>query len=145
MACNATDIHLSERKYILDLFKDTGMLGCAPVPTPMLHNTKLSSTKGISLGDVQSISYRRLIGHLIYLTNTRPDISFSVNHLNQFVSHLTNEHQLATMCILHYLKWTPGTCIFLHSKSPIQLKAYSDYDWATCLETHKSIIGFSIY
>ena len=49
------------------------------------------------------------------------------------------------MCILRYLKRTPDTCIFLHNKSPIQLKAYSDFDWATCPETRKSITGFSIY
>jgi len=84
------------------------MLGCAPTPTPMLHTVKLSAKKGIPLGDTESTAYRRLIGQLIYLTNTRPGISFLVNHLSQFVSHPTNEHHQATMCILRYLKRTPG-------------------------------------
>ena len=145
VAHNATGIHLSQRKYILDLLKDVGMLGCGLAPTPMLHNTKLSATKGIPLGDAESTAYRRLIGRLIYMINTQPDISFSVNHLSQFISHPTNEHHQAVMRILRYLKRNPSTSIFLHSKSPIQLKAYSDSDWATCLETRKSIIGFSIY
>ena len=145
VARNTTGIHLSQWKYILDLLKDSGMLGCAPAPTPMFHNTKLSTTKGILLGDAKSTTYRRLIGRLIYLTNTRPDISFSINHLIQFVSHPTNEHHQAAMRILCYLKQTPGTGIFLHSKSPIQLKAYSDSNWVTCPETRKSITGFSIY
>jgi len=104
------------------------MLGCAPAPTPMLHTIKLSTTKGTPLGDAESTAYRRLIGRLIYLTNTRPDISFSVNHLSQFVSHPTSEHHQATIRILRYLKRTPGTGIFLHSQSLIQLKAYSDSD-----------------
>jgi len=142
---NATGIHLSQHKYVLDLLKDTGMLGCSPTPTPMLHTVKLSTTKGTPLGDAESTAYRRLIGRLIYLTNTRPDISFSINHLSQFVSHPTSEHHQVAMCILRYLKRTPGTCIFLHSQSLTQLKAYSDSDWATCPETHKSITGFSVY
>ena len=49
------------------------------------------------------------------------------------------------MRILRYLKRTPGTGIFLHSQSLIQLKAYNDSDWATCPETRKSITGFSVY
>ena len=111
VAHNTTNIHLSQQKYILDLLKDVGMLGCASAPTPMLHNTKLSATKGIPLGDAKSTAYRRLIGRLIYLTNTHPDISFLVNHLSQFVSHPTNEHHQAAMRILHYLKRTPGRYI----------------------------------
>ena len=142
---NATGIHLSQRKYVLDLLKDTGMLGCAPAPTPILHPVKLSTTKGTLLGDAESTAYRRLIGRLIYLTNTRPDISFFVNHLNQFVSHPTSEHHQAAMHILRYLKRTLGTGIFLHSQSLIQLNAYSDSDWATCPETRRSIAGFFVY
>jgi len=128
VARNTTGIHLSQRKYIMDLLKDADMLGCAPAPTPMFHNTKLLATKGISLGDAESTAYRRLIGRLIYFTNIWPDISFSVNHLSQFVSHPTNEHHQAATHILRYLKRTLGTGIFLHNKSPIQLKAYSDSD-----------------
>ena len=139
VARNATSIHLSQRKYILDLLKDIGMLGCAPAPTPMLHNVKLSTTKGTPLGDAESSAYRR---HLIYLTNTWPDISFSVNHLSQFVSHPTSEHHQAAMRILRFLKRTSGTGIFLHSQSLIQLKAYSDSNWATCPETRKFVTGF---
>ena len=76
------------------------MLGCAPVPTPMLHTSKLSATKGVLLDDKEATAYRRLIGRLIYLTNTRPDITFLINHLSQFVSKPTNEHNQAAMCVL---------------------------------------------
>jgi len=55
IARNATGIHLSQRKYVLDMLKDTGMLGCAPTPTPMLHTIKLSTTKGTPLGDAESM------------------------------------------------------------------------------------------
>jgi len=74
-----------------------------------------------------------------------PDIAFSVNHLSQFISKPTNEHHQAAMHILRYLKNAPGTGIIFYSQTPIQLKAYSDSDWATCSETRKSITSFSVY
>jgi len=114
VARNAIGIHLSQCKYTLDLLKDTSMLGCAPTPTPMLHTVKLSATKGTPLGDVESTAYRRLIGRLIYMTNTQPAISFLVNPLSQFVSHPTSEHHQAAIRILRYLKQTLGKSIFLH-------------------------------
>ena len=116
MARNTTSIHLSQRKYTLDLLKDTGMLGCAPVPTLMLHTLKLSATKGVPLDDKEVTTYRLLIGCPIYLTNTQPNISFSMNHLSQFVSKPTDEHHQATMRVLHYLKNAPGTGISFIAK-----------------------------
>ena len=71
VAPNVTSIHLSQRKYALDLLKDAGMLGCASIPTLMLHTSKLSTTKGVPLDDKEATVYRHLIGCLIYLTNTR--------------------------------------------------------------------------
>ncbi|WVZ17541.1 hypothetical protein V8G54_010523 [Vigna mungo] len=135
---------LDQRKYTLDLVTEAGMLNCAPMPTPMAHSSRLTS-EGDLLNDEDASSYRRLIGRLIYLTNTRPDITFSVNNLNQFVSVPTTIHQQAANRILRYLKGSPGNDIFLQTNSIHQLKAYSDSDWATCPESRKSITGYSIY
>jgi len=110
----------------------------------MLHTSKLSATKGVPL-DKEVTTYRHLIGCLIYLTNTRLNIAFSVNHLSQFVSKPTNEHHQAAMRVLRYLNNAPGTGIFFYSQTSIQLKVYSDSDWATCPETRKYIIGFFVY
>jgi len=85
VARNSTGIHISQRKYTMDLLHEIGMLGCAPVPTPMVHSSPPSSTQVVPLDVAESSSYRRLLGRLIYLTNTRPDIAFSVNKLSQFV------------------------------------------------------------
>jgi len=85
-------IHLSQQKYTMDLLHETGMLDCAPVPTPMVHSSHLSSNQGVALTDAESSSYRRLIGRLIYLKNTKPDIAFSVNKLSQFVLAPTSTH-----------------------------------------------------
>jgi len=118
---------------------------CALVPTPTVHSSPLSSTQGAPLADANSFSYHKLIGRLIYLTNTRPVITFSVNKLSQFVSTPTISHQEAAFCILRYLKNAPGNDIFILAASTPQLKAYSDSDWANCLETRKFVTSFSIY
>jgi hypothetical protein len=67
---------LNQRRYCLELLEEYGLLGCKPSPTPANPSTKLHADKGVFLEN--PTSYRWLIGRLLYLTNTRPDISFSV-------------------------------------------------------------------
>ena len=68
---------VSQKKYTLDLLIETGMLGCRPADTPMEFNCKLgNSNDQVPVGNEQ---YQRLVGKLIYLSLTRPDISFVVN------------------------------------------------------------------
>jgi len=121
------------------------MLACAPSLTPMAHTFCLTADKGERLNEEEATSYRRLVGRLIYLTNTRPYIAYAVNHLSHFVFAPTNIHSQATLHVLKYLKASSGAGLFLPNNTPIQIKAYSDSHWATCLETRKSITGFCIY
>jgi len=72
--------------------------------------------------------YRRLIGQLIYLTNTRPDICFATNNLSQFLSAPTMAHYQAALSILRYLKANPSRGLFFPSDSPLQLKGSCDSD-----------------
>jgi len=104
------------------------MIDCAPVPTPMVHSTSLSVEQGTQLNENDCTTYKRLIRQLIYLTNTRPDISFSVNKLSQYVSALTTVHQRVEHRILRYLKLAPGSSIFFHNNNIIQIKEYNDSD-----------------
>jgi len=69
------------------------MLACAPVSTPMVHFVYLIVDKGIKLNEQKAFTFRRLIGRLIYLTNTRSNIAFSINSLSQFVFAPTTEHK----------------------------------------------------
>nr|KYP62859.1 hypothetical protein KK1_017417 [Cajanus cajan] len=71
------------------------MIGSKPVSTPNDYTTKLHQHSGSPLCDSDASSYRRLIGRLIYLTNTRPDITYAVQNLSQFVAHPTTAHQQA--------------------------------------------------
>ncbi|WVZ26252.1 hypothetical protein V8G54_004796 [Vigna mungo] len=127
VARNSKGIHLSQRKYVLDLLAETGFLDNSHVPTPMVP--KQSNTNSVRpLEDVVTASYRRLIGKLIYLTTTRPDITFVVNQLSQFMTARTL-----------------GAGIHLPCNSTAQLKAFWDSDWATYPATRSTVTGFTIY
>jgi len=135
-------INLSQRKYTMDLLCETGMLNSSPVSTPMNFSTKLHAD-GEPVTDPSA--YRRLIGKLIYLTNTRPNITYVVNQLSQYVSAPIKDHHQAAYRVLRYLKGTVGQGIFMDVKSDVHLKAYSDSDWAGCTDSHRSMTGYLVY
>ena len=87
-------ILITQRQYALQLVSDFGYLGCKPIKIPMESNLKLSQEEGDLLDD--PTVYRRLIGKLLYLTITRPDLSFSVNRLSQFLANPRLPHLKAT-------------------------------------------------
>jgi len=121
------------------------MLASRPASTPMDYSTRLTASMGTPLSETSSSSYRRLIGRLIYLTNTHPDITHVVQQLSQYMAHPTSAHSQAAFRILRYLKGSPGSGIFLAAHDTLQLKAFSDSDWAGCRDTRRSITGFSVY
>jgi len=85
---------------------------------------KLHSKGSPLLEDISM--YRRLIGQLIYLTNTRTDICFAVNHLSQFLPAPTMAHYQIALRVLRCLKANPGRGLFFPSDSPLQLKGFCD-------------------
>ena len=121
------------------------MLASRPASTPMDYSTRLTASMGTPLSETSSSSYRRLIGRLIYLTNTHPDITHVVQQLSQYMAHPTSAHSQAAFRILRYLKGSPGSGIFLAAHDTLQLKAFSDSDWAGCRDTRRSITRFSVY
>ena len=93
-------LHLMQRKYILDLLVKTNMFEAKPVATPMQTTPKLSLQSGNPITNVTE--YRMVVGSLQYLAFTRPDISFAVNRLSQFMHKPTDEHWQAAKRILRY-------------------------------------------
>ena len=91
------------------------------------------------------LSYRRVIGRLLYLTLTRPDISYAVQHLSQFLQQPTDSHYQAAMHVLRYLKGTPNKGLFYPKDNNFQITAYSDADWGTCEMCSRSLTGYFVF
>ncbi|CAL2224604.1 unnamed protein product [Prunus armeniaca] len=137
-------IHLSQTKYSLDLLQRNSMVECKPCSTPIHSKAQLSSLDGEPLSD--PTEFHRLVGSLQYLTLTRPDISFAVQHVAQFMSIPRTSHLTAAKRILRYLKGTLQLGLeFRSSSSPLALHAYSDADWAGCPDTRRSTSGYCIF
>ncbi|KAJ8747308.1 hypothetical protein K2173_014369 [Erythroxylum novogranatense] len=136
-------INICQKKYTLDLLRDTQFLKSKPVSTPILPETKLSKDGGSLLENVTS--YRMLVGKLQYLTTTRPDISFVVQQLAQFLDSPTMTHLAAAHRVLRYLKGSIGQGLFFPSESDLQLKAFSDSDWGNCPDTRRSLTGYCVF
>jgi hypothetical protein len=136
-------ISVSQRKYCLDLLKDTGLLGSKPATTPLDPSVKLHNDDGKLYEDVSQ--YRRLIGKLLYLTNTRPDIAYATQQLSQFLNKPTNVHYHAACRVIRYLKNSPGKGLFFPRQCDIQLLGFSDADWAGCIETRRSTSGYCFF
>ena len=109
----------------------------------MLPKLNLCSDECDLLPDVAA--YRRLIGRLLYLTLSRPDIMFTVHKLSQFVACSHLPHLKAAHHLLRYLKSHPGQEIFFSSTHSLQVKAFSDSDWGSCLDTRKSVTGYCVF
>ena len=143
MARSEKGVVLCQRKYALEVLEDAGLLCCKPVKTPMEQNVKLSKYGGDVLHDPSS--YNRLIRRLLYLTITRPDITFVVHKLSQYMSKPRRPHLAATHRILQYLKNVPGTKIFFSSSAELHVKGLANLDWALWPNTERPVTGYFIF
>ena len=136
-------LFLTQRQYALDIISDSGLTASKPVDFPMEQNLKLTPSEGSVLSDPSP--YQCLVDRLIYLTVTRPDIAYPVNILSQFMQEPRQPHMHAAICLLRYLKTTPGQGLFFPSNSELSLKAYCDSDLASCPTTRRSTFGYCIF
>ncbi|XP_015161174.1 uncharacterized mitochondrial protein AtMg00810-like [Solanum tuberosum] len=148
---NSEGILMHQRKYALELISDLGLGGSKPVDTPIEQNLKLTTTEFDDLVGSDSdpllldvSEYQRLIGRLLYLTLTRPDISYAVQNLSQFMQAPKTSHMNAAIIIVKYVKKSPGNRVLLSSTSTGSLQGYCDVDWGSCVNTRKSITGYLV-
>lgn len=136
-------LHLSQSKYFLDILQRATMQDCKPVATPMASGTALSLNDGELLPDPKE--YRSLVGALQYCTLTRPDLSFVVNKVCQFLHAPTSVHWNAVKRILRYLKSTITLGISFTRSDHTSLVCYTDADWATCPDDRRSTSGYCVF
>ncbi|XP_006606839.1 uncharacterized mitochondrial protein AtMg00240-like [Glycine max] len=89
--------------------------------------------------------YKRLIGRLLYLTISRPDITFAVNRLSQYMKAPRVPHLHVVYHLLQYIKFAPGQGLFFPAQNSLNLTAFVDADWANCVDTRRSTSGFCVF
>jgi len=152
-------IYVSQRKYVLDLLKETGMLGCKPSKVP-INTVKHKNRKSEAETDrdvkkqkrqerdemrTDKERYQRLVGKLIYLSHTRPDIAFAVSVASQHMHDPRKKHMDSAYKILQYLKGTPGRGLFFKKSNNRSVEIYTDADWAGSQEDSRSTSGYCTF
>ncbi|XP_019176077.1 PREDICTED: uncharacterized protein LOC109171501 [Ipomoea nil] len=133
---------LSQRRYMTNLLNRAGMVDCKPLATPA------STTQSVTPSDEpfdNPTQYRRIVGVLQYLTITRPDLSYAVNHLCQFIHSPSTDHWAIVKRVLQYIKGTLDYGLRLSSSPTASIHAYSDSDWAGCPIDRKSTSGYAVF
>ncbi|GJX06244.1 putative RNA-directed DNA polymerase [Tanacetum coccineum] len=149
-----SDVILSQKKYILELLQRANFSKAKPVPSPITTTANLHLDDSPLFDD--PVKYRQLVGALQYVTLSRPDITYAVNKVFQFMHSPTTNHWSVVKRILRYLRGTSdyGLLIKHNSGSVLHaytdshdssLSAFSDADWAGCPDDCRSTGGYAIY
>nr|XP_016475818.1 PREDICTED: uncharacterized mitochondrial protein AtMg00810-like [Nicotiana tabacum] len=113
-----------------------------PLFTTVDYDTHVGGITDLVLPD--ATPYQKLIGKLLYLAITRPDINFVVHVLSQFMQQPKASHWEATLRLVRYLMGSSGQGILLKNNPCTQLTVFCDSDWAACLNTRKSVTGYIV-
>ncbi|KAK9078005.1 hypothetical protein SSX86_002062 [Deinandra increscens subsp. villosa] len=136
---NAAGIFLNQSKYIEDMLKGFDMLTCSSSKTPITTSHKLTSDLCGKPVDVHM--YRAMIGSLMYLITSRPDIMFSVCLCARYQSSPKESHMLEVKRIFKYLKGQPKVGLWYPKNSDFSFKAFTDSDYGGCDIDKKSTSG----
>lgn len=129
-------IFVSQSKYAESFLFKANMLDCKTKPTPMNPNEKLSLDDGS--GDANAGKYRILVGSLLYLTHTRPDLMYDVSAVARFM-HCPSMHDLgAVKCIMHHIAGTINLGLLYERTDKLKLMGYIDSDWGRSIDDRKS-------
>ena len=124
---HSTDgLYLTQSKYASELLSRAGLTNSKTVDTPVKLIAHLTPSRGKPLSNPSL--YRHLVGSLVYLTVTRPDISYVVHQVSQYLSAPRSTHYAVVLRILRYLKGTLFHGLFYSAQSPLVLRAFSDAD-----------------
>ncbi|XP_070679368.1 uncharacterized mitochondrial protein AtMg00810-like [Malus domestica] len=142
MAISSNGLFLNQRKYVVDILDEAHMLECKPTRTPLVSKLQLDA-KGEPFSNPGF--YQRMVGKLIYLTITRPDIAYSMSLVSQFMHSSTLVHWEIVKRILRYLKGSMGKGILMKKNGSTHIMPYIDDDWAGNALDRKSTTGFCTF
>lgn len=147
----AKTITLSQEKYVCDVLVEHGFDKCKPVsiPAPIRLSKEMSPRSDAERKDIQrefqKMNYRKIIGQLLWICNTRPDICFSVSQAARFVADPGRDHFRAVKHILKYLRGTSSKGLKLSCGAlGASLSGYNDSDFAGDPDTRRSTFGYLI-
>ena len=136
----SSGIFISQRKYVDDILKKFKLESCKEVATPLAQNEKISKNDGEKLE--KPSAYRRLVGNLLYLTATKPDLMFPVGLLSRFMSSPNNVHMGVVKRVLKYVRGTINLGIWYLKIGGVKLDGYADSDQAGSVDDMKSTLGY---
>ena len=122
------ELYITQAKYASELLSRAGLTDSKTVDTQVKLNAHLTLIGRKPLSNTSL--YRRLVGSLVYLTITRPNISYVVHQVSPYLSAPRSTHYAGVLRILRYLKYTLFHDFFYSAQSPLILRAFSDSDWA---------------
>ncbi|GKV42316.1 hypothetical protein SLEP1_g49726 [Rubroshorea leprosula] len=134
---------LSQVKYASDLVSKAKLNDGKSVSTPLEPNVKLTPMDGSPLSN--PTRYRQLVGSLVYLTTTRPDIAYAFHIVSQFMAAPRSTHYAVVLRIIHYVKGILFHGLHFSANSSPVLCAYCDADWAGDPSNHRSTTGYCLF
>jgi histone deacetylase 1/2 len=145
VASHANELVMMQKKYSLDLLQRAGMLKCATTTTPMSTTDKITVVDGELLSTANAMEYRSIVGGLQYLTITRPDISYAINRVCQYLHAPRDTHWSAVKRILCYIRLIVSYGLHIRPNPSGVLSAYSDADWAGSPDDKRSTGGYAVF
>ncbi|CAL2246009.1 unnamed protein product [Prunus armeniaca] len=134
-------IFLHQKKYATKVIEKFGLKSCKYVVTPLVASERLCKEDGSEMADMSE--YRQIVGSLLYLTATRPDIMFASSLLARFMHNPTRKHMGTTKRVLRYIQGTLDYGIEFKKGKAATLIGYCDSDWAGSEDDRKSTSGYA--
>ena len=133
-------IHLCQAKYAMEVLRRFEMEDCNAVRNPMVPGGKVDLDEN---GErIDETFYKQIIGSLMYITTTRPDLQFAVSLLSRYMSKPTTLHLQAAKRVLRYLRGTMDYGIWYKRGGAGELQVYTDSDFAGDIDSRKSTSGY---
>nr|GFB55902.1 uncharacterized mitochondrial protein AtMg00810-like [Tanacetum cinerariifolium] len=132
-------IFINQSIYVLEILKKYGIESCDPVGTLMEIKDKLDLDQNGTPFD--ATKYHSMIGALMYLTASRPDIVHATCLCARYQAKPTKKHLKEVKRIFRYLRGTVNTGLWYTKDSGFELTGFSDADYARCKDTFKSTSG----